>query len=93
MDDVIYEEFKGTGNMELHLNRKLANRRVFPAIDVKLSGTRREELLLGEMELRKVWLLRKIMDSYDTAEATEQLIERLKEFKSNKAFLESADVK
>jgi transcription termination factor Rho len=93
MDDVIYEEFKGTGNMELHLNRKLANRRIFPAIDVKLSGTRREELLLEEKELRKVWLLRKIMDSYEAAEGTEQLIERLKEFKSNKAFLESADVK
>lgn len=93
MDDVIYEEFKGTGNMELHLNRKLSDRRIFPAIDVKLSGTRREELLLEEKELRKVWLLRKIMDSYETADATEQLIERLKEFKSNKAFLESADVK
>jgi transcription termination factor Rho len=93
MDDVIYEEFKGTGNMELHLNRKLSDRRVFPAIDVKLSGTRREELLLEEKELRKVWLLRKVMDSYDAAEGTEQLIERLKEFKSNKAFLESADVK
>jgi transcription termination factor Rho len=93
MDDVIYEEFKGTGNMELHLNRKLADRRIFPAIDVKLSGTRREELLLEENELRKVWLLRKVMDSYETADATEQLIERLKEFKSNKAFLDSSDVK
>jgi len=93
MDDVIYEEFKGTGNMELHLNRKLSDRRIFPAIDVKLSGTRREELLLEEKELRKVWLLRKIMDSYETADATEQLIERLKEFKTNKAFMDSADVK
>jgi len=93
MDDVIYEEFKGTGNMELHLNRKLSDRRIFPAIDVKLSGTRREELLLEENELRKVWLLRKIMDSYETADATEQLIERLKEFKSNKAFMDSAEVK
>ncbi len=93
MDDVIYEEFKGTGNMELHLNRKLSDRRIFPAIDVRLSSTRREELLLEEKELRKVWLLRKIMDSYETADATEQLIERLKEFKSNKAFLESAEVK
>ena len=93
MDDVIYEEFKGTGNMELHLNRKLANRRIFPAIDVKLSGTRREELLLEEAALRKIWLLRKVMDSYEAADATEQLIERLKEFKTNKAFLESADVK
>ncbi len=93
IDDIIYEEFKGTGNMELHLNRKLADRRVFPAIDVKLSGTRREELLLGENELKSIWLLRKVMDSYDTSEGTEQLIERLKEFKSNKAFLESASVK
>jgi len=93
MDDVIYEEFKGTGNMELHLNRKLANRRVFPAIDVRLSGTRREELLLTDDELRKVWLLRKVLDSYETVDATEQLIERLKEYKSNKQFLESADVK
>ncbi|KPJ69255.1 transcription termination factor Rho [candidate division WOR-1 bacterium DG_54_3] len=93
MDDVIYEEFKGTGNMELHLNRKLSDRRIFPAIDVRLSSTRREELLLEEKELKKVWLLRKIMDSYETADATEQLIERLKEFKSNKAFLESAEVK
>ncbi len=93
MDDIIYEEFKGTGNMELHLNRKLSDRRIFPAIDVKLSGTRREELLLEEKSLKKVWLLRKILDNYDPAEATEQLIERLKEFKTNKAFLESADVK
>ena len=93
MDDVIYEEFKGTGNMQLHLNRKLSDRRIFPAIDVRLSSTRREELQLEEKELKKVWLLRKIMDSYETADATEQLIERLKEFKSNKAFMESADVK
>lgn len=93
MDDIIYEEFKGTGNMELHLDRKLANRRIFPAIDIKMSSTRREELLMDEKELRKMWLLRKVMDNYDPAEATEQLIERLKEFKTNKAFLESADVK
>ncbi|MEA3494106.1 MAG: transcription termination factor Rho [Candidatus Margulisiibacteriota bacterium] len=93
MDDIIYEEFKGTGNMELHLDRKLANRRIFPALDVKMSSTRREELLMGEKELRKMWLLRKVMDNYDPAEATEQLIERLKEFKTNKAFMESADVK
>jgi transcription termination factor Rho len=65
----------------------------FPALDVKLSGTRREELLMSEKELKKMWLLRKVMDNYDPAEATEQLIERLKEFKTNKAFFESADVK
>ncbi len=93
MDDVIYEEFKGTGNMELHLNRKLSDRRIFPAIDVRLSGTRREELLLEEDELKKVWLLRKVLDNYEGADATAQLIERLKEYKSNKQFLDSADVK
>ncbi len=65
MDDVIYEEFKGTGNMELHLNRKLADRRIFPAIDIRMSGTRREELLLTEEELKKVWLLRKVLDNYE----------------------------
>ena len=93
MDDVIYEEFKGTGNMELHLNRKLSDRRIFPAIDVRMSGTRKEELLLTEDELRKVWLLRKVLDSFEGNEATEQLIDRLKEYKSNKQFLDSADVK
>lgn len=93
MDDVIYEEFKGTGNMELHLNRKLADRRIFPAIDIKLSGTRKEELLLTENELGKMRLLRKILDNYDVADASEQLIARLKEFKTNKKFLESAEVK
>jgi len=93
MDDVIYEEFKGTGNMELHLNRKLADRRIFPAIDIKMSSTRREELLLSEYELQKVWLLRKVLANYDVADSAEQLIKRLKEFKSNKAFLESADIK
>ncbi|OGC34521.1 transcription termination factor Rho [candidate division WOR-1 bacterium RIFOXYB2_FULL_48_7] len=93
MDDIIYEEFKGTGNMELHLNRKLADRRVFPAIDVRLSGTRREDLLMDDKELKKIWLLRKVMDNYDTVDATEQLIERLKTFKTNKQFFESADLK
>jgi transcription termination factor Rho len=93
MDDIIYEEFKGTGNLELHLNRKMADRRIFPAIDIKMSGTRKEELLLNDQELGKVRLLRKILDNYDAADATEQLIERLKHFKSNKAFLDSAEVK
>ncbi|MFC1495948.1 transcription termination factor Rho [Candidatus Margulisiibacteriota bacterium] len=93
MDDIIYEEFKGTGNMELHLNRKLADSRIFPAIDIKMSGTRKEELLLTEQELGKTRLLRKIMGDYDAHDATEQLINRMKEFKTNKAFLDSADVK
>lgn len=79
--------------MELHLDRKLANRRVFPAIDIKMSGTRREELLLSEDELKSVWLLRKVLDNYEGADATEQLIERMKEYKTNKAFLKSADIR
>jgi transcription termination factor Rho len=93
MDDIIYEEFKGTGNMELHLNRRLADKRVFPAIDINMSGTRREELLLSEEELKAVWLLRKVLNNYQGEDATEQLIERLKEYKSNAAFLASADIK
>ena len=93
MDDIIYEEFKGTGNMELHLNRKLADSRIFPAIDIKMSGTRREELLLTDQELSKTRLLRKIMADYESLDATDQLIKRIAEFKTNKAFLDSADVK
>ena len=92
MDDVIYEEFKGTGNMELHLDRKLAERRTFPAIDIQRSGTRREELLLDELTLRQVWLLRRMSsmiasDSMNAAEATERVIERLTRTKDNQEFL------
>lgn len=86
MDDVIYEEFKGTGNMELHLDRKLANRRIFPAIDIVASGTRKEDLLLGEDVLKKVVLLRKSIDSEN---ATEELINLLKKTKNNDEFLNS----
>lgn len=93
MDDIVYEEFKGTGNMELHLNRKLANKRIFPAIDIQMSGTRKEELLMSEKELGKIRLLRKVMSDYDATDATENLIHRLAEFKTNKAFFESADAK
>ena len=93
MDDVIYEEFKGTGNMEIHLDRKLADRRIFPAIDIRRSGTRKEELLLTPEELQKMWLLRKVLDNYDSAEASEQIINRLRQAKSNKDFLDSANVK
>jgi transcription termination factor Rho len=89
MDDVIYEEFKGTGNMELHLNRKLQERRTFPAIDIKLSGTRREELLLGEEELRKVWVLRKSLETLDTVAMTELILDRLRKTANNQAFLRS----
>jgi transcription termination factor Rho len=86
MDDIIYEEFKGTGNMELHLDRKLANRRIFPAIDIVNSGTRKEELLLNENILKKAYLLRKNIDSES---ATEELIKILRHTKSNEEFLNS----
>jgi transcription termination factor Rho len=89
MDDVIYEEFKGTGNMELHLNRKLQERRTFPAIDIKLSGTRREELLLTEEELRKVWVLRKSLETLDTVAMTELILDRLRKTANNQLFLRS----
>jgi transcription termination factor Rho len=92
MDDLIYEEFKGTGNMEVHLDRNLAQRRIYPAIDIELSGTRREELLMDEGTLQKVWLLRRMVgmisaDSNKTAEATERVLERLRKAKSNAEFL------
>ncbi len=87
MDDVIFEEFKGTGNMELHLSRRLEERRIFPAIDILKSGTRREELLLTTESLHKMWLLRKVISDMDPAEAMEMLLERLNRSKSNKEFL------
>lgn len=89
MDEVIYEEFKGTGNMELHLNRKIAERRVFPAIDFNRSGTRREELLTSQDELQKMWILRKIMNPMGEVEAMEFLIDRLQMTKTNDEFFES----
>lgn len=89
MDDIIYEEFKGTGNMELHLDRKLANKRIFPAIDVVNSGTRKEELLVEDDTLKKAYLLRKNMDS-DSSASAEELIRLLKQTKSNEEFLGSA---
>ncbi|MCL4455144.1 MAG: transcription termination factor Rho [Deinococcus sp.] len=87
MDDVIFEEFKGTGNMELHLSRRLEERRIFPAIDIMKSGTRREELLLGEDVIQKMWLLRKVLADMDPAEAMEMLLSRLSRSSSNKEFL------
>ena len=86
MDDIIFEEFKGTGNMEIHLDRKLANRRIFPAIDILNSGTRKEELLLSEDTLKKAYLLRKNIDSDN---AIEELIKLLLHSKSNEDFLNS----
>lgn len=89
MDDVIFEEFKGTGNMELRLDRRLSDKRIFPAIDVKLTGTRKEELLVSPEDLRKSHFLRRTLDAGDTAEVTEFIIERFKRSKSNKEFIDS----
>ena len=87
MDEVIFEEFKGTGNMELVLDRDLADRRTFPAIDVNKSGTRKEELLLKDDELNKVWILRKILSEYDSIEAMEFLLDKMRGTKTNKEFM------
>jgi transcription termination factor Rho len=87
MDDVIYEEFKGTGNMELHLDRKLSERRIFPAIDVLRSGTRREELLLDEQTLKQVWLMRRMLAQLGSSDSPELLLNRLGKTQTNKDFL------
>ncbi|MDR2898057.1 MAG: transcription termination factor Rho [Spirochaetaceae bacterium] len=89
MDEVIFEEFKGTGNMEVDLDRKLADRRLFPAINIKKSGTRKEDLLLTEEELQKIWVLRKVINPMDDAEIIELLIDKMKKTKNNEAFLRS----
>jgi transcription termination factor Rho len=89
MDEVIYEEFKGTGNMELHLDRKIAEKRVYPAINVRKSGTRREELLTSEEELQRMWILRKLLTSMEDVQATEFIIDKLKETKTNEDFFNS----
>jgi transcription termination factor Rho len=86
MDEVIYEEFKGTGNMELHLDRKIAEKRVYPAINIRRSGTRREDLLMDEAELQRVWILRKLLHDMEDLSATEFLIDKLKSFDSNEDF-------
>ena len=89
MDEVIFEEFKGTGNMEIHLDRRISDRRLFPAINIKKSGTRKEELLLTEEELNKMWILRKVINPMDDIEIIELLIDRMKKTKNNEAFLRS----
>ncbi|WP_031434300.1 transcription termination factor Rho [Methylomarinum vadi] len=89
MDEVIYEEFKGTGNMELHLERKIAEKRVYPAININRSGTRREEYLVDPDELQKTWILRKILQPMDEMAASEFLLGKLKDFKTNEEFFES----
>ena len=87
MDEVIFEEFKGTGNMEIHLDRKLTDRRVFPSIDISKSGTRKEELLLPKDELTRVWVLRKVLTPLSPTEAMELLLSRMGKAKTNAEFL------
>ena len=89
MDEVIYEEFKGTGNMELHLDRKIAEKRVYPAINIRRSGTRREELLTGDEELHRMWILRKLLHGMEDLPAVEFLLDKLKGTKSNEEFFKS----
>ena len=89
MDEVIYEEFKGTGNMELHLDRKVAEKRIYPAINVRRSGTRREDLLTSEEELQRMWILRKLLSSMEDVQATEFILDKLKGTKTNDEFFNS----
>tara|TARA_B100000900_G_scaffold360191_1_gene332118 strand:+ start:2868 stop:4124 length:1257 start_codon:yes stop_codon:yes gene_type:complete len=89
MDEVIYEEFKGTGNMEVHLDRRIAEKRIYPAININRSGTRREELLMEPEELQKIWILRKVLHSMDELDAMEFMLNKLKSTKTNSEFFES----
>ena len=89
MDEVIFEEFKGTGNMEINLDRRLVDRRVFPSIDIQRSGTRKEELLLDRNDLNRIWLLRKVLQPMNTVESMEFLLEKMQATKSNRDFLDS----
>ena len=89
MDDVVFEEFKGTGNMEVHLERKLVEKRVFPAIDINRSGTRKEELLLPKDELNRVWILRKVLNPLGAVETMELMLDKLSKKKNNGEFLAS----
>ena len=89
MDEVIFEEFKGTGNMELHLDRRLADKRTFPAMDINRSGTRREELLVDESHLQRIWLLRKVLTSMNSIDSMEFLLEKMADTKTNQEFLDS----
>ncbi|HKY90506.1 MAG TPA: transcription termination factor Rho [Nevskiaceae bacterium] len=89
MDEVIYEEFKGTGNMEIHLERRIAEKRVFPAININRSGTRKEELMVGDKDLTKIWILRKLLHSMDELAAMELLLDRMKVTKTNESFFDS----
>ena len=87
MDEVIFEEFKGTGNMEINLDRRLSDRRIFPAINIKKSGTRKEELLINEADLQRIWLLRKVINPMDDIEIMDLLLDKMKKSKNNEVFL------
>ena len=89
MDEVIFEEFKGTGNMEIHLDRRLMDKRVFPALDINRSGTRKEELLLGRETINRIWILRKLLSQLNTVEAMEFLMDKMSGTKDNIEFIES----
>ena len=89
MDEVIFEEFMGTGNMEMNLDRKISDRRLYPAINIKRSGTRKEELLLSEEEMNKMWILRKVINPMEDVEIIELLIDKMRKTKNNEAFLRS----
>ena len=88
MDEVIYEEFKGTGNMEIHLNRRMMEKRVYPAMDINRSGTRREELLIAKDMLQKIWILRKLLHDMDEIEAMEFMLDKMKMTKNNGEFFD-----
>jgi transcription termination factor Rho len=89
MDEVIFEEFKGTGNMEIHLDRKLSDKRVFPAMDINRSGTRKEDLLLSDKELNRIWILRKLLSPLNPVDSMEFLLDKMRGSKSNSEFLDS----
>ena len=89
MDEVIYEEFKGTGNMEIHLDRRIAEKRIYPAININRSGTRREELLTTQEELQRIWILRKVLHSMDELDVMEFMLGKLQSSKTNTEFFES----
>jgi transcription termination factor Rho len=89
MDEVIFEEFKGTGNMELHLDRRIADRRVFPAFDLIRSGTRKEELLIPKTNLNKIWILRRLLQEMNPVEAMEFIVDKIRKTETNQTFLNS----
>jgi len=89
MDEVIFEEFKGTGNMEVHLDRKLSDKRSFPAIDINRSGTRKEDLLIPDSSLQRIWLLRKLLATMNSVDSMEFMLDKLNETKTNQEFLDS----